>query len=75
MVVYITALPEGFPVVSELTEKTIILIERGFPMALTCTVTGDPEPQIIWYKDKAPVDIHSSSRVVVATRPGVPGCK
>ncbi|XP_067952178.1 receptor-type tyrosine-protein phosphatase delta-like isoform X2 [Watersipora subatra] len=67
------ALPEGYPKVEEITENSLTLKEKGFPMSLRCTITGDPEPEVIWYKDKTPVDVTSFNRVQVINRPDVPG--
>ena len=71
----VLALPEGFPVVREITNTTVTVIEKGFPMTLRCRITGDPMPEVIWYRNKSPVDVHSSNRVRVVNRHGVSGSK
>lgn len=58
--------------VTEYTNSTVTLIEKGFPLYLKCTITGEPMPQVIWYRNKTPVDIHGRAKIV--HRQNAPGC-
>lgn len=59
------ALPEGFPEVTEFVDKDTLVVELGFPMRLACSVRGTPVPEVIWYKNKIPVDLAGDNRIQV----------
>ena len=70
-----SALPEGYPRITEVPDKTTMVVEMGFPMRLKCSIVGAPPATVIWYKDKKPVDVDTSNRVQVISDPSRPGCK
>lgn len=61
--------------VTDVTNRSITVIEKGFPMRLQCAIVGNPMPEVIWYRNKKPVDRGSDRTFEVVSRPGVPGCK
>lgn len=71
----LTALPEGYPRITETPDKTTMVVEMGFPMSLRCSIVGDPAAAVIWYKNKIPVDVLGSNRVQIYSDTGRPGCK
>ena len=71
----VLALSEGFPRVTAMTQRDTLVIEMGFPMRLACSVEGNPKPEVIWYKDKIPVNVTSSNRVQILPRGDNMYCK
>ena len=43
-------------------EKNTLQTGRGFETEITCVVTGEPQPRVMWYKDGQILNITSHSR-------------
>lgn len=50
--------PYGFPSIS--MHPTMQGVEKGRDALMTCKVSGDPEPNVIWIKDMMPIDLTKS---------------
>ena len=48
-------------------EKNTLQSGRGFETEVTCVVTGEPQPRVIWYKDGQILNITSHSRTEYQT--------
>ncbi|XP_038056355.1 receptor-type tyrosine-protein phosphatase S-like isoform X2 [Patiria miniata] len=55
-----TRIPAGFPVITR--DPVLDVVEKGFPILLHCEAEGNPDPEIIWFKEYIPVDL-STERV------------
>ncbi|XP_067315468.1 striated muscle preferentially expressed protein kinase isoform X2 [Pseudorasbora parva] len=56
---------EDFPPVFHITLKDHVLLE-GNPVTLSCLPAGNPEPKIVWMKDKKPLEIHDRMSLVAS---------
>uniref|UniRef100_A0A5S6QAL2 protein-tyrosine-phosphatase n=1 Tax=Trichuris muris TaxID=70415 RepID=A0A5S6QAL2_TRIMR len=54
----------GFPKIVE--EPELRTVERGGSATLTCRVSGDPKPSILWLRDRLPVNM-SNRRYSIST--------
>ncbi|XP_071509958.1 receptor-type tyrosine-protein phosphatase F-like, partial [Diadema antillarum] len=54
-------LPVGYPVVS--TYVPHIVATKNFPSKIYCAANGDPQPEIVWFKDYDPVE--SDTRISI----------
>uniref|UniRef100_A0AC35U5G8 Protein-tyrosine-phosphatase n=1 Tax=Rhabditophanes sp. KR3021 TaxID=114890 RepID=A0AC35U5G8_9BILA len=62
--------PESFPKVE--SHPIMKSVEQGKTAHVSCRVTGNPRPKILWLRDLMPIDIRTSSRYSVSTL-GNPG--
>jgi len=62
-------------VVDPKPERDTLVIEQGFSVKLICSIAGSPKPTVIWYKDKAPVDVESDNRIQITPDHNDPNCE
>ena len=43
-------------------DPVLDVVEKGFPKTLHCEAEGNPDPEIMWFKEYIPVDL-STERV------------
>jgi netrin-G3 ligand len=55
-----SSIPAGFPVITR--EPVLDVVEKGYPILLHCEAEGNPDPEVIWFKEYIPVDL-STERV------------
>eukprot|EP00058_Branchiostoma_floridae_P015952 XP_002601440.1 hypothetical protein BRAFLDRAFT_281312 [Branchiostoma floridae] len=48
-------LPPGFPVITR--DPQLKVVEKGRMATLLCSASGNPDPEITWFKDMSPVDM------------------
>ncbi|KAI8509854.1 hypothetical protein Bbelb_122820 [Branchiostoma belcheri] len=48
-------LPPGFPVITR--DPQLKVVEKGRMATLLCSASGNPDPEITWFKDMTPVDM------------------
>ena len=44
-------------------EKNVLQTGRGFETELTCVVTGEPRPRVMWYRDGQVLNITEHTRL------------
>ncbi|MEQ2157656.1 hypothetical protein GOODEAATRI_003875, partial [Goodea atripinnis] len=52
-------IPHGFPVID--MGPQLKVVEKTRTATMLCAASGNPDPEISWYKDMLPVDINSSN--------------
>lgn len=63
-------IPYGFPKVE--SHPILKSVEQGKTAHVSCRVTGEPRPKILWLRDMIPIDIKTNNRYSVSTL-GNPG--
>ncbi|PAV71226.1 hypothetical protein WR25_01145 [Diploscapter pachys] len=58
-------LPEGFPQI--VVHPALRTIENGKTAYVSCRVSGDPRPKVLWLRDSIPLDMRADSRYSVST--------
>uniref|UniRef100_A0A3Q2GI88 Receptor-type tyrosine-protein phosphatase F n=1 Tax=Cyprinodon variegatus TaxID=28743 RepID=A0A3Q2GI88_CYPVA len=61
-------IPHGFPVID--MGPQLKVVERTRTATMLCAASGNPDPEISWYKDMLPVDINSSNGRIKQLRSG-----
>ncbi|KAM3619127.1 uncharacterized protein V6R79_003378 [Siganus canaliculatus] len=61
-------IPHGFPTID--MGPQLKVVERTRTATLLCAASGNPDPEIYWYKDFLPVDISSSNGRISQLRSG-----
>jgi hypothetical protein len=56
-----SSIPAGFPAITR-EPAPVDVVEKGFPKVLHCQAEGNPDPEIMWFKEYIPVDL-STERV------------
>ena len=69
--------PHGFPTID--MGPQLKVVERTRTATMLCAASGNPDPEIFWFKDFLPVEIDSSNGRIKQLRSGnipeyVPGC-
>ncbi|XP_059914574.1 LOW QUALITY PROTEIN: receptor-type tyrosine-protein phosphatase F-like [Gadus macrocephalus] len=60
--------PHGFPTID--MGPQLKVVERTRTATMLCAASGNPDPEISWYKDMLPVDINSSNGRIKQLRSG-----
>ncbi|KAJ3595036.1 hypothetical protein NHX12_004341, partial [Muraenolepis orangiensis] len=60
--------PHGFPSID--MGPQLKVVERTRTATMLCAASGNPDPEITWYKDMLPVDINSSNGRIKQLRSG-----
>ena len=55
-----TSIPAGFPVITR--GPALDVVEKGYSAVLNCEASGNPDPELLWFKDYIPVDL-STERI------------
>ncbi|XP_071800264.1 receptor-type tyrosine-protein phosphatase F-like isoform X1 [Asterias amurensis] len=55
-----TSIPAGFPVITRGPDLDVV--EKGYSAVLNCEASGNPDPELLWFKDYIPVDL-STERI------------
>lgn len=70
--VFLTAaedqVPHGFPTID--MGPQLKVVERTRTATMLCAASGNPDPEILWFKDFLPVDIGSSNGRIKQLRSG-----
>ncbi|XP_053738726.1 receptor-type tyrosine-protein phosphatase F isoform X6 [Synchiropus splendidus] len=61
-------IPHGFPTID--MGPQLKVVERTRTATMLCAASGNPDPEISWYKDMLPVDINSSNGRIKQLRSG-----
>ncbi|XP_047224371.1 receptor-type tyrosine-protein phosphatase F isoform X13 [Girardinichthys multiradiatus] len=61
-------IPHGFPVID--MGPQLKVVEKTRTATMLCAASGNPDPEISWYKDMLPVDINSSNGRIKQLRSG-----
>ncbi|XP_053186731.1 receptor-type tyrosine-protein phosphatase F-like [Scomber japonicus] len=61
-------IPHGFPVID--MGPQLKVVERTRTATMLCAASGNPDPEISWFKDMLPVDISSSNGRIKQLRSG-----
>ncbi len=61
-------IPHGFPTID--MGPQLKVVERTRTATMLCAASGNPDPEISWFKDFLPVDINSSSGRIKQLRSG-----
>ncbi|XP_013862912.1 receptor-type tyrosine-protein phosphatase F isoform X6 [Austrofundulus limnaeus] len=61
-------IPHGFPTID--MGPQLKVVERTRTATMLCAASGNPDPEISWYKDMLPVDISSSNGRIKQLRSG-----
>jgi len=65
--------PHGFPTID--MGPQLKVVERTRTATMLCAASGNPDPEIFWFKDFVPVDIESSNGRIKQLRSGdLSGC-
>lgn len=72
MLVFVAAaedqIPHGFPTID--MGPQLKVVERTRTATMLCAASGNPDPEIFWFKDFLPVDISSSNGRIKQLRSG-----
>ena len=60
--------PHGFPTID--MGPQLKVVERTRTATMLCAASGNPDPEIFWFKDFLPVEIDSSSGRIKQLRSG-----
>ncbi|XP_034065356.1 receptor-type tyrosine-protein phosphatase F isoform X24 [Gymnodraco acuticeps] len=63
-----TQIPHGFPTID--MGPQLKVVEKTRTATMLCAASGNPDPEITWYKDMLPVDISSSNGRIKQLRSG-----
>ncbi|XP_021175669.2 receptor-type tyrosine-protein phosphatase F isoform X11 [Fundulus heteroclitus] len=63
-----TQIPHGFPAID--MGPQLKVVEKTRTATMLCAASGNPDPEISWYKDMLPVDINSSNGRIKQLRSG-----
>ncbi|KAM4557204.1 receptor-type tyrosine-protein phosphatase F isoform 12-T14 [Fundulus diaphanus] len=63
-----TQIPHGFPTID--MGPQLKVVEKTRTATMLCAASGNPDPEISWYKDMLPVDINSSNGRIKQLRSG-----
>lgn len=61
-------IPHGFPTID--MGPQLKVVERTRTATMLCAASGNPDPEIYWFKDFLPVDISSSNGRIKQLRSG-----
>lgn len=61
-------IPHGFPTID--MGPQLKVVEKTRTATMLCAASGDPDPQIYWFKDFLPVDISTSNGRIKQLRSG-----
>lgn len=61
-------IPHGFPTID--MGPQLKVVERTRTATMLCAASGNPDPEISWFKDFLPVDINSSNGRIKQLRSG-----
>ncbi|XP_072296848.1 receptor-type tyrosine-protein phosphatase F-like isoform X5 [Eucyclogobius newberryi] len=61
-------IPHGFPTID--MGPQLRVVEKTRTATMLCAASGNPDPEITWYKDMLPVDINSSNGRIKQLRSG-----
>lgn len=61
-------IPHGFPTID--MGPQLKVVERTRTATMLCAASGNPDPEIFWFKDFLPVDIGSSNGRIKQLRSG-----
>ncbi|XP_041849575.1 receptor-type tyrosine-protein phosphatase F-like isoform X2 [Melanotaenia boesemani] len=61
-------IPQGFPTIDMAPQLKVV--ERTRTATMLCAASGNPDPEISWFKDMLPVDISSSNGRIKQLRSG-----
>lgn len=62
-------IPHGFPSID--MGPQLKVVERTRTATMLCAASGNPDPEISWFKDMLPVDISSSNGRIKQLRSGM----
>lgn len=62
-------IPHGFPTID--MGPQLKVVERTRTATMLCAASGNPDPEIYWFKDFLPVDISSSNGRIKQLRSGI----
>lgn len=62
-------IPHGFPTID--MGPQLKVVEKTRTATMLCAASGNPDPEISWFKDMLPVDISSSNGRIKQLRSGV----
>lgn len=64
-------IPHGFPTID--MGPQLKVVEKTRIATMLCAASGNPDPEIIWFKDMLPVDISNSNGRIKQLRSGTIG--